>query len=127
MDRRDEELLRTGTCPHCGLKTVDEAFCPDCGVRTGPEESEPASGRENRVLRLEVVYRAGDDLAAMTVKKVLEAEGIECFVDSLPLGGFDGLAGNDGHWGRLLVYEDCRSAAQRCIERYLASMEMGPH
>ena len=115
------------TCPHCGLGTLDEEFCPDCGVRTGActRDHRPPPG--TRMLRRSVVYRAPDDVAAITIRKVLEAEGIEAWVESSPTHGLDALAGTgDGFWGMVRVYEDQEADAVRSIERYLVSLSGGP-
>jgi len=115
------------SCPNCGLSSIEGEFCPDCGVKVAPPPAteEPVEDRE---LRTRVVYLAPDELTAITLQKVLEAEGVESWVQSIQVPYYDGLIGMvEGYWGRLLVLEDQEARARRVIEDYLRNLGPGIH
>ncbi len=104
-----------------------EDFCPDCGIRTGPISEGEAPAALDRALRRRTVFKAPDEMAAVTVKRVLEADGIESWVEPNPIMSFDSGGSLDGYWGRVQVYEDQEPPALRAIEVYLTSLGPGPH
>ena len=107
------------TCPNCGMGEICEEFCPDCGVKVAPHHEPPPDIRD-RELRTKPVFLAPDEIAALTVQKILEAEGIEAWSQSLQVSGHEGLLRLiDGYWGRVLVFEDQESRACMAIEDYM--------
>ncbi len=115
------------SCPNCGMTSIEGEFCPDCGVKVSPV---PEDGRpdQDRELRTRVVYLAPDELTAVTLQKLLEAEGVDCHVQSIQVPYYDGLIGMvEGYWGRLLVLEDEEPRARRIIEEYLRNLGPGVH
>jgi hypothetical protein len=115
------------TCPNCGLGEIREEFCPDCGVKLGAhQETTPAT--EDRELRWKPVYLAPDEVAGLSVAKILEAEGIDSRLQSLQVPGHEGLLRLiDGAWGRVLVFEDDEVRACTVIEGYLRNLGSGYH
>jgi hypothetical protein len=119
--------METLTCPNCGTGTTGADFCPDCGLKIGDGETcAPVPG--NRQLRPRVVHRSLDELSALTLQKVLEAEGLECWVRSAQRSGVDAMsAWVEGYWGEVLVFEDQETAARTVIERHLRNLGSGVH
>jgi hypothetical protein len=108
------------------MGSIDGEFCPDCGVKVSPPP--PAVAGDDRELRTKVVYLAPDELTAITLQKVLEAEEVEAWVQSIQVPYYDGLIGMmEGYWGRLLVLEDQEAKARRIIEDYLRNLGPGMH
>ena len=69
-----------------------------------------------------------DELTAITLQKVLEAEGVEAWIQSIQVPYYDGLIGMvEGYWGRLLVLEDQEARARQVIEDYLRNLGPGLH
>ena len=117
-------------CPNCGMGSHDKGFCLECGVKvtsmsSSPDQTKPAPDRE---LCTKAVYKAPDELAALTVQKVLEAEGIRAWIQSIQIPWYDGIMKMvEGYWGKVVVFEDEEEAAQRAIEDYLKSRGPGLH
>ncbi len=123
----DQKGFPARTCPNCGMAVVEGEFCPDCGVKVSPPPS-PAESGEDRELRMKVVYLAPDELTAITLEKVLEAEDVESWIQSIQVPYYDGLIGMvEGYWGRVLVLEDQETKARRIIEEYLRNLGPGMH
>jgi hypothetical protein len=109
------------------MSAIEGEFCPDCGVKVAPAPGTAEAG-EDRELRTRVVYLAPDELTAVTLQKVLEAEGVDAWVQSIQVPYYDGLIGMvEGYWGRLLVLEDQETKARRVIEEYLRDLGPGVH
>ena len=119
--------METLTCPNCGTGTTGADFCPDCGLKVGAGET-CAPVAENRQLRTRVVYKSPDELSALTLQRVLEAEGLECWVRSAQRSGVDTMnAWVEGYWGEILVFEDQEEAARNVIEHHLRRLGSGVH
>ena len=116
-------------CPNCGLGSHDKEFCLECGVRVNPspveEETELAPDRE---LQTRAVYKAPDELAAITLQKVLESEGIPSWIQSVQVPWYDGIMKMvEGYWGKVVVFEDQEEAAREVIEDFMKSLGPGLH
>ncbi len=115
------------SCPNCGMGAEGLEFCPECGVKVAPRRVE-TSGSEDRVLQARAVYLAGDELSAVTLQRVLEADGIEAWIQVQRGGGMEGLSGApEEGWGRVVVFEDQEESARSVIEAYLKSLGPGVH
>ena len=116
------------TCPNCGTGTTGAEFCPDCGIKIVAGAACTAAGAVDRALRPRVVYKSPDELTALTLQKVLEAEGIESWVRSAQRSGFDAMTHwVEGYWGEILVFEDQEEAARNVIEHHLRRLGSGVH
>jgi hypothetical protein len=115
-------------CPNCGMGASGVDFCPECGVKVSPRGHDDEGPGQDRILQAKIVYLAPDELAAATVQKVLESDGIESWIQSSQAPGFEALLGLiEGYWGRVLVFEDQEEAARTAIEGYLRTAGLGAH
>jgi hypothetical protein len=117
-------------CPNCGLGSHDKEFCLECGVKVVdvPPIEEEESPQPDRELRTKAVYKAPDELAAITLQKVLEAEGIPAWIQSIQIPWYDGIMKMvEGYWGKVVVFEDQEDAARKVIEDYLKNLGPGLH
>ena len=115
-------------CPHCGTGSPDPEFCLDCGVKITHCHHPEEDASPDRALRGRPVYRAPDELAAETVSKVLESEGIPSWVQSEHGSGYEGiLQAVEGAWGTVMVYEDQEARARQVIEEYFKGLGPGLH
>ncbi len=115
-------------CPNCGMGASGVDFCPECGVKVAPRIAVEEEPGQDRVLQARIVYLAPDELAAATVQKVLESDGIESWIQSAQAPGFEALLGLiEGYWGRVLVFEDQEEAARFVIEGYFRTAGLGVH
>lgn len=116
-------------CPNCGLGSHDKEFCLECGVRVNPSPvEEKAVLAPDRELQTRAVYKAPDELAAITMQKVLESEGIESWIQSVQVPWYDGIMKMvEGYWGKVVVFEDQEEAAGKVIENFLKSLGPGLH
>lgn len=112
-------------CPNCGMGAHDREFCLECGMRVMPAPDE-VQDLPDRGLRQLAVYKAPDEIAAVTMQKVLEAEGIRSWIQAIQEPWVDGIMKMvEGYWGKVIVFEDQEEAARRVIESYFKSL--GPH
>lgn len=116
-------------CPNCGMGSHDREFCLECGVKVmRPPVEEDTDESPDRELRTRAVYKAPDELSAVTLQKVLEAEGIAAWIRSVQVPWRDGIMKMvEGYWGTVVVYEDEEEAAREAIEDYLKRLGPGLH
>jgi hypothetical protein len=115
-------------CPNCGTGASEKEFCLECGIRLnlpGDDAPEPGFDRE---LATKAVYKAPDEITAITLQKVLESEGIRAWTQSIQMPWYDGIMKMvEGYWGKVVVFEDQEEEAQRVIEDYLKALGPGLH
>lgn len=113
-------------CPNCGMGSHERDFCLKCGVKVTPPPDE--DGHPDRELRTKAVYKAPDELSAITLHKVLESEGIRAWIQSIQIPWYDGIMKMvEGYWGKVVVFEDQEAEAREVIEDYLKSLGSGLH
>jgi Putative prokaryotic signal transducing protein len=116
-------------CPNCGMGSEGKDFCLECGVKMAPSAPEEVSeSGPDRELRTMAVYKAPDEITAITLQKVLESEGIPAFIQSVQLPWYDGIMKMvEGYWGKVVVFEDQEEEARRVIEDYFRNLGPGLH
>ncbi|HET9232986.1 MAG TPA: DUF2007 domain-containing protein [Candidatus Eisenbacteria bacterium] len=91
----------------------------------GEHEVDHAPDRE---LRTKAVYKAPDEISAITLQKVLESEGVRAWIQSIQVPWYDGIMKMvEGYWGKVMVFEDQEAEAHRVIEDYFRSLGPGLH
>ena len=66
------------------------------------------------------VFEAPDELAAITLREMLEEEGIPVFVQSYQVPWYDGIMRvAKGFWGRLLVRDEDAERAKEIVEDFV--------
>ena len=115
------------TCPNCGMGFTDREFCLECGVKiTLPPEM--VDSHPDRELGTRAVYKAPDELSAITLQKVLESEGIQAWIQSTQIPWYDGIMKMvEGYWGKVIVFEDQEIKARDTIEDFLKTLGPGLH
>jgi hypothetical protein len=114
-------------CPHCGTGSPDPEFCLECGVKIdhchAGEDDAP-----DRELRGRAVYKAPDELSAITLRQLLESEGIRSWIQTIQVPWVDGIMKMvEGYWGKVMVFEDQEDEARHVIDAYLKSLGPGLH
>jgi len=72
------------------------------------------------------IYEAPDEFTAITLREMLEEEGIPVLVESYQVPWFDGVMKMvKGFWGRLLVREEDEEAAREVVSDFVR-MQEGP-
>jgi hypothetical protein len=112
-------------CPNCGTGSPGREFCLECGVKIGAHWAE--EDLLDRELRSRAVYKAPDELSAVTLRKVLESEGIQAWIQSTQMPHDAIMNMVEGHWGNIMVFEDREEDARVAIENYLKSLGPGLH
>jgi hypothetical protein len=124
--QRAETLMEI--CPNCGTGASGREFCLECGVKVNAPEEEPAKPRFDRELRTKAVYKAPDEITAITLQKVLESAGIQAWTQSIQVPWYDGIMKMvEGYWGKVMVFEDQEAEARSVIDAYLKSLGPGLH
>ncbi len=73
------------------------------------------------------VFDASNEMEALAIQALLEAEGLEAAVRSLQMPWYDGLARTlNPVWGKVLVRESQEREARRLIEDYMYALEHPP-
>jgi hypothetical protein len=73
------------------------------------------------------VYEAPDEFMAITIRSLLENEGIEVLVKSYQISMFDGIAQvMKSVWGKLLVTDEDYERASSMVNEYLDSQDEAP-
>jgi hypothetical protein len=81
-------------------------------------------GSEGRPFVL--VYRAPDEVAAISVRHFLEDAGIRCWVRSIQIPWYDGIMRTArGYWGDVFVAGEDGAEAAEVVGAYLRSLEAG--
>ena len=122
-----KEMEVQEACPNCGMGFHDREFCLECGVKISipPEIVHAGPDRELKTL---AVYKAPDELAAITLQKVLESEGIQAWIQSAQIPWYDGIMKMvEGYWGKVVVFEDQEAKARDTIESFLKTLGPGLH
>jgi hypothetical protein len=118
-------------CPNCGMGSHDQGFCLECGVKLAPlpdTNEDHADPEPDRELRTCAVYKAPDEISAITVHKILESEGIPAWIQSIQIPWYDGIMKMvEGYWGKVIVFEDQEDSARRVIEEYFRDLGPGLH
>jgi Putative prokaryotic signal transducing protein len=116
-------------CPNCGMGSDDRDFCLECGVKvTHEEDQHEVDVAPDRELRTKAVYKAPDEISAITLQKVLESEGIRAWIQSIQVPWYDGIMKMvEGYWGKVMVFEDQEADARRVMEEYFRSLGPGLH
>jgi|GEM_PF-943803 hypothetical protein len=116
-------------CPNCGMGSDDRDFCLECGVKVTHEGGEhEVDFAPDRELRTKAVYKAPDEISAITLQKVLESEGIRAWIQSIQVPWYDGIMKMvEGYWGKVMVFEDQEPNARRVMEEYFRSLGPGLH
>jgi len=116
-------------CPNCGMGSHDQGFCLECGMKLNPAPEPAEDPRDpDRQLRTRAVYKAPDELSAITVHKVLESEGIPSWIQSIQIPWYDGIMKMvEGYWGKVIVFEDQEETARQVIEEYFRALGPGLH
>jgi len=94
-------------------------YCSDCGeelVKASVEEKErPETG-----MVLKAVYKAPDEFSALTIKSLLESEGIEAEIKSYQIAAYDSVGMmQKPFWGEVIVLEKDYQKSLKIIEEYL--------
>jgi hypothetical protein len=104
----------------------DRDFCLECGVKVTHEHE--VDSPPDRELRTKAVYKAPDEISAITLQKVLESEGIRAWIQSIQVPWYDGIMKMvEGYWGKVMVFEDQEPDARRVMEEYFRSLGPGLH
>ena len=115
-------------CPNCGMGSDDRDFCLECGVKVTHEGEHEVEVPPDRELRTKAVYKAPDEISAITLQKVLESEGIRAWIQSIQVPWYDGIMKMvEGYWGKVMVFEDQEPEARRVMEEYFRSLGPGLH
>ena len=115
------------SCPNCGMGFIDREFCLECGVKI-PVSPGSADIDPDRELGTRAVYKAPDELSAITLQKVLESEGIKAWIQSTQIPWYDGIMKMvEGYWGKVIVFEDQEAQARDTIEDFLKTLGPGLH
>lgn len=81
-------------------------------------------GRETE--ELVTVHKAFTEIEAISVRAMLESQGIEAAVRSRQIPMYDGIARvYNPIWGYVMVLESERERAERLVEEYLAEIDEG--
>ncbi|MBT3267822.1 DUF2007 domain-containing protein [Candidatus Poribacteria bacterium] len=117
------------SCPACGTEYTDKAVvCSDCqaSLVDGPAEATPDSSVE--FVRWERVYGPPDQVAALMLQGVLEAEEIPVRVEASTMAAYGALRSSlkADSWGALLVPAERAEEATRLIEEYLQGIDADP-
>jgi hypothetical protein len=113
-------------CPQCGYEYRDGfSVCSDCGIELVEQKPEPKLKHHNE--RSVVVFKAIDDVQAMTMKAVLESAGIPVAEIADRSGVMDGLnvALSDEIYSRLVTIESRAEEATKLIQEYLDAYQRG--
>jgi hypothetical protein len=125
--RRRRRSLSMNICPHCGTGSPDPEFCLECGVKID-HRHHGGDDLPDRELQSRAVYKAPDELSAVTLREVLESEGIRSWVQSIQVPWYDGIMQMvEGYWGKVMVFEDQETEARSVIDAYLKSLGPGLH
>jgi hypothetical protein len=115
-------------CPNCGMGSEDRDFCLECGMKVNHEGGHESERGPDRELCTKAVYKAPDEISAITLQKVLESEGIRAWIQSIQIPWYDGIMKMvEGYWGKVMVFEDQEDEARRVIEDYLRTLGPGLH
>jgi hypothetical protein len=113
------------SCPSCGAEYTDKAVtCSDCQgtLVDGPADTAPDA--EAELVRWERVYGAPDQVAAVMLQGVIEAEDIPVRVEANTLAGYGPLFSSmkADSWGSILVPAEHAEEATRLIDDYLQGL-----
>ena len=114
------------SCPACGAEYTEKAtVCSECQVTLvdGPAATAPDTDVE--LVRWERVYAAQDQVAAVMLRGVLEAENIPVRVEESTLAGYGPLlnAFKEESWGAILVPGEHAEEAALLIRAYMAGID----
>ncbi|MAF10148.1 hypothetical protein CMK11_06815 [Candidatus Poribacteria bacterium] len=116
------------SCPACGAEYTDKAVvCSDCqaSLVEGPAASTSATVE---LVRWERVYGPPDQVAALMLQGVLEAEEIPVRVEASTMAAYGALRSSlkAEAWGALLVPAERAEEATRLIDEYLEGIDADP-
>ena len=113
------------SCPSCGAEYTEKAVvCSDCQGTLVDGPAEPASDSNVELVRWERVYAAEDQVAAVMLQGVLDAEDIPVRVEANTLAGYGLLLNSKAEsWGAILVPVEHAEQAALLIEDYLAGID----
>jgi hypothetical protein len=78
--------------------------------------------------RLVSVYKAPNELAAVTIRSLLEEQGYPALIRSFQVPMYDSIAMMmRPHWGEVLVPEEVAEEAHEIVNDYLQSLESEPN
>ena len=117
------------SCPACGAEYTDKAVvCSDCqaSLVDGPAAATLDSAVE--LVRWERVYGPPDQVAALMLQGVLEAEEIPVRVEVGTMAAYGALRSSlkADSWGELFVPAERAEEATRLIDEYLEGIDADP-
>lgn len=115
-------------CPACGAEYTDKAVvCSDCQISLVDGPAPATSDQGVELVRWEPVHSPPDQVAAVMLQGVLDAEDIPVRVEEHTLAGYGPLlnALKAGSWGSILVPAEHAEEATRLIDDYLQGVAEG--
>ncbi len=113
------------SCPACGAEYTEKAVvCSDCQGTLVDGPADVASDDDVELVRWERVHGPPDQVAAVMLQGVLEAEDIPVRVEANTLAGYGPLFSSlkADSWGSILVPHEHMEEATRLIDDYLQSI-----